>query len=201
MTARELQIGDVFCLAGDPRQWRKTGPATFETVGWHRHWDERMPSFAYKEVELVSRVGEIGRSGRMLILRGGAVTLEFRGNWRVYSHTPGDPLTQFVLTGDCFVASESRVPTADTAIGFAVRSGGKQLGRQKGTEVFAYGGRVYARATNLEARGVKKTGGYSLGRVIDGERRLIIAGLLTIPGEPALYDIIMEHFGPDTVPR
>ena len=30
---------------------------------------------------------------------------------------------------------------------------------------------------------------------------LIIAGLLNLPGEFALYDIIMEHFGPDTVPR
>ena len=201
MTSRELKIGDVFRVVGDERRWRKTGAATFESVGWRRHWSERIPSFADKELELVERTGEIGRSGRMLILRGGEVTLEFSGYWRIHAHTPGDPLTPFVLTGSCFSNSRADVPTAETAIGFAVRTGGKHLGRSKGTEVFAYGGRVYARATNLEARGVKKTGGYSLGRVIDGKRRLIIAGLLNLPGEFALYDIIMEHFGPDTVPR
>jgi hypothetical protein len=201
MLARELQIGDVFRVAGETRQWRKTGPATFEPAGWQRHWSEPIPSFARTQVELVERVGEIGRSGDTLILRGGEVTLQFDGYWPIHSHTPGDPLTLFVLTGSFFGASRAKVPTADTAIGFVVRAGAKHLGRPQGSGVFAYGGRVYARATNPDARGTRRSGSYTLYRVVDGKRRLVIAGLLTLPGEPALYDIIMEHFGPDTVPR
>lgn len=201
MTSRELHIGDVFHVAGQTRQWRKVGATTFHPVGWDKRWDEAVPSFVDKELELVSRVGEIGRSGNLLILRGGAVTLGHIGNWKVLAHTPGDPLTEFVLTGGSFGASESRVPTAETAIAFAVQSGAKELGRSKGSEVFAYGGRVYARATKHDIRGQRGSGGYKRMRIIDGKGRLIIDGLLTLPGEPALYDIIMEHFGPDTIPR
>ena len=154
-----------------------------------------------KPVEVVERLGDIGRAEHLLILRGGAVVLEHLGYWQIHAHTPGDPLTEFVLTGSFFGASESEVPTAETAIGFGLLTGAKELGRAKGSEVFAYAGRVYARATNLDATGRRTTGAYKRLRTIDGVKRLVIAGLLTLPGEPALYDIIMEHFGPDTVPR
>lgn len=201
MTSRELHIGDVFHVVGQTRQWRKVGGTTFHAVGWNKRWDEPVPPFADKELELVSRVGEIGRSGNLLILRGGAVTLGHIGNWKILAHTPGDPLTEFVLTGGCFSNSESRVPTAEMAIAFAVQFGAKELGRPKGSEVFAYGGRVYARATKHDVRGQRGSGGYKRVRKVDGKDRLIIAGVLSLPSEFALHDIIMEHFGPDTVPR
>ena len=73
--------------------------------------------------------------------------------------------------------------------------------RPSGSEIVAYNGRVYGRATKKEVLGKAAMGGYKLVRNIDGAKRMIIAGLLTIPSEFALYDIIMEHFGPDTVPR
>ena len=43
--------------------------------------------------------------------------------------------------------------------------------------------------------------GYNRVQKIDGVRRMIIMGILVIPNEFALYDIIQEHFGPDAVPR
>jgi hypothetical protein len=67
------------------------------------------------------------------------------------------------------------------------------------SELFAYGGRVYARATNKEVLGKAQIGGYKRMRTIDGAKRLVIVGLLTVPSEFALHDIMMEHFGPDTV--
>jgi hypothetical protein len=67
--------------------------------------------------------------------------------------------------------------------------------------VFAYGGRLYARATKREVLGESKKGGYKRILMIDGAKRVVIAGLLTLPSEFALYDIIMEYFGPDTVKR
>ena len=58
-----------------------------------------------------------------------------------------------------------------------------------------------ARATKKEVLGQSAMGGYKIVRKIDGARRIIIAGVLAIPDEFALYDIIIEHFGPGTAPR
>jgi hypothetical protein len=97
--------------------------------------------------------------------------------------------------------SPTDTPTDDTALAFAVGTGAKHLGRAKGSDVLAYKGRVYARATNRDVLGRATAGSYKRLKKIDGAKRLIIVGLLTIPNEFALYDIIMEHFGPDTVPH
>ena len=214
MTVKELNIGDVFRVAGQKRLWRKTsqhearlldekagslqapGLATFTAPE-----TSTLAAFGGKKIEVVERAGEICRAENTLILRGGEVTLEHIGAWRIHRYTPGDPFTEFVLASYCFSTSRAKVPTDETALAFSVRAGAKELGRPKGSELFAYAGRVYARATNKEFLGRAKPGGYSLRRSIDGAPRLIIAGTLTIPGEFALYDIIMEHFGPDTVPR
>lgn len=206
MTARETTVGDLFRVVGEAELWRRTSVSGVHRVEPGKdssRWamGDNIGRFGDRPVEVVERLGDIGRAEHLLILRGGAVVLEFAGNWRVYSHTPGDPMTEFVLTGSNFGGSESEVPTAETAIGFALKTGASELGRPNGSEVFAFGGRVYARATNFDVTGKKTRGAYKRLRKIDGVQRLIIAGLLTLPGEPALYDIIMEHFGPDTVPR
>ena len=192
MTAKELNLGDVFRVVGQEQLWPGLAFSLDERTGF--------AAFSGKEIEVVERAGEICRAENTLILRGGAVTLEYIGAWQIHRCTPGDPLTEFVLTGDSFGASRAGVPTPDTALAFKVATGAREFGRPRGTELFAYSGRVYARATNREALGRAKPGGYYLLRSIDGERRLATAGLLTLPGEFALYDIIMEHFGPDTVP-
>src|SRR3954451_5708931 len=81
-------------------------------------------------------------------------------------------------------------------IPFTIVRGSQHLGRQPGTMIFAYKGRVYARATPEEVTGKKQTGGYKRVKVLDGAKRLIIWGLLTLPEEGALYDVIQDHFGP-----
>ena len=98
----------------------------------------------------------------------------------------------------CFGAD---APTAETALLFGISVGSNHLGRPPGSDVIAYNGRVYGRATKKEVFGKSAHGGYKVVRNIDGAKRMIIAGLLGLPSEFALYDIIMEHFGPDTVPR
>jgi hypothetical protein len=211
MTVRELNIGDVFQVVGEPGLWRKVSGNEARSLD-SNSVALRAPgrvfakpevagcaAFNGKEIEVVERAGEICRAENTLILRGGEVRLEYIGAWEIHSHTPGDPFTQFVLAGHCFSDSRAEAPTDETALAFSVRIGAKQFGRPRGTEVFAYRGRVYARATNREFLGKAKPGGYYLLRSIDGRRRLVIAGMLTIPGEFALHDIIMEHFGPDTV--
>ena len=62
--------------------------------------------------------------------------------------------------------------------------------------IFAYEGRVYARATKAEVLGQARKGGYKRVKVLDGAARLIIAGQLTLPEEGALHDLIQDHFGP-----
>ncbi|MBY0456445.1 MAG: hypothetical protein K2V38_03850 [Gemmataceae bacterium] len=207
MTARELNIGDIFRVVGDKRLWRKDSATAAKPSGRPFVRATDLSAFTGKQIVVVDRAdtSAIRRSENTLILRDGEVTLRHTGLWVVHSHTPGDPLTEVTLVADTFGASRVKVPTENTAIGFAVGTGAKEFGRPKGSEVFAYKGRVYARATNAEVAAVKgttaraSTGGYKRLRTIDGKPRLIFAGLLNIPGEFALYDIIQEHFGPDTV--
>lgn len=204
MTVRELNIGDTFRVVGESVVWRKKSPSLARRLSdvtgvnyWNR--EHNLKVFSGKEIEVVERAGEICRAESTLILRGGEVTLEYHGAWPIYRFTPGDPFTEFALTSR--MLSPADAPTEDTALAFAVGAGAKHLGRAKGSDVLAYKGRVYARATNRDVLGKATTGSYKRLRKIDGENRLIIVGMLTIPNEFSLYDIIMEHFGPDTVPR
>ena len=206
MTVKELNIGDVFRVVGGETRWRKVSPNLAQRLGdlTGVAWWERKPdlkTFRGKVIEVVERAGEICRVENILILRGGEVVLQFQQHLRIHRCTPGDPLTEFVLSGSSFAASKAPQPTAETALLFGITVGSAHLGRPGGTDVIAYNGRVYGRATKKEVLGKSAYGGYKLVRSVDGARRMIIVGLLTIPGEPALYDIIMETFGPDTVPR
>ncbi len=204
MTVRDLNIGDVFQMAGGSHKqlWRKVSQTHARRVGARLLSERRnLRTFGDREIDVTERAAEISRAENVLLLKGGEVTLTYHGPWRVHRCTPGDPLTEFVLSGGSFHASRAARPAEDTALAFSVATGGKHLNRPQGSDIFAYQGRVYARATNKEASSKKKTGGYRLVRNIDGVKRIVIAGLLVLPGESALYDIIMEHFGPDAAPR
>jgi hypothetical protein len=205
MTVEELNVGDVFRVVGEKDLWRKANqrearqaepPPGTRVCQW-----ANLSTFRKKEIEVVERAPEIHRSKNTLVLRGGEVTLDFIGAWRVHRCTPGDPLTEVALVTDTFMTSTADRPTEQTALAFRVGAGHQHLGRPSGSELFAFGGRLYARATKKDVSGPRGKGGYKTIRVIDGARRVVIFGLLVLPGEFALYDIIMEHFGPDTVPR
>ncbi len=200
MTVRELNIGDVFRVVGEEQLYRKWSSDRCRRAGT-MHFDHALSHFRDKAIEIVERAGEICRAEDTLILRGGEVTLEYRDALQVHRCTPGEPFTEIVFSGVSYWASRANRPTEQTALLFSVRSGAKHLNRPSGSEILAYNGRLYARATNKEVLGKRKVGGYKIVRNIDGAKRLVIAGLLTLPSEFALYDIIMEHFGPDTVPR
>jgi hypothetical protein len=212
----------VFRVVGEEQLWRKVGPRearrldaranTLRTRGYvyRAPTEVGVSEFDGKGIEVVERAAEIHRAENTLVLRGGEVTLEYMGAWRIHRCTPGDPLTEIVLAAGTFSDSLEKTPTDETALAFMVGVGAKELDRPRGSELLAYGGRVYARATKAEvlahnppATPVRRVsaGGYKRVRVIDGAKRVVIAGLLTVPGEPALYDIMMEHFGSDTVPR
>lgn len=201
MTARELNIGDVFRIAGETKLWRKVGPSVARTVGANR-WDNKtLGYFTGKELELVEAAdpSEIRRSGDMLILKGGEVTLEFGGALLVYRCEPGEKFTHLIFAGEGYAQSRVARPTDQTALLFTVGAGAKHIGRGKGSDLFAYRGRIYARATHFEVTGVHKNYGYKRVLKIDGARRYVTACLLGVRGEYSLYDIMMEHFGPDTV--
>jgi hypothetical protein len=214
MTVRDLNIGDVFRVAGQKTLWRKVNPQEARLLDpntvplrapgravFNAPKMSTLAAFSGQKIEVVERAGDICRAENTLILRGGEVTLEYIGAWLIHRHTPGDPFTEFVLVGSCFADSRVAVPTEESALAFKVGAGAKHLGRARGTELFAFKARVYARATNKEVLGRAKPGGYAHVKAIDGSRRLVIAGTLALPSEFALYDIIMEHFGSDTVPR
>lgn len=206
MTVKELNIGDVFRVGGEAQLWRKTSPRVARRVGptFEIEWqyrDIQLKTIRDARIEVVDRAGEICRAEHLLILRGGEVVLEHHGALRVHRCTPGDPLTEFVLAGSAFFSSHADAPTAETALLFGITVGSRHLGRPSGSDVIAYNGRVYGRATKKDVLGKSAMGGYKVVRTIDGAKRMIIAGLLGLPSEFALYDIIMEHFGPDTVPR
>jgi hypothetical protein len=203
MTVKELNVGDVFRVVGQTQLWRKWPTEAHrlgDTTGLYRSEREvKLSAFRGKEVEVVERVSEICRVENRLILRGGEVVLSAQAPVRVHRCTPGDPTTEFVLSGSSFYASAVERPTAESALLFGIVFGSNHLNRPPGTDVIAYNGRVYGRATKKEVLGKSAYGGYKLVRNIDGAKRMIVAGLLTMPSEFALYDIIMEHFGPDTV--
>jgi hypothetical protein len=209
VTVKELQLGDVFRVIGETKVWRKTGPNRVTQVGALTRGEALYPYaatkiFTGKKLELIEKAdtSEIRRMDDTLILRGGEVTLRFTGAWQVLQCNPDNAFTEFVLTSTTFSGSEPEEGkmSADTAFAFSIKSGGKHLGRPGGTDVFAYQGRVYGRATNKEVLGKSKYGGYKVLRKVDDVKRMVIAGVLTIPGEFALYDIMMEHFGPDAKP-
>ncbi|MBY0456446.1 MAG: hypothetical protein K2V38_03855 [Gemmataceae bacterium] len=199
MTFQELAIGDVFKVARKDGLWRKVSPTRAHVLG--RRWDTRIDrAFEGKTLEIVEKAPEadIRRMDNTLVLKGGEVTLDYYGSWTVYKCMPGEVYTEFTLTAQSFSGSRARVLTEDAAISFQITLGSKHLNRPGGSIVFAYRGRVYGRATNKEVFGQSKMGGYKVVAPVDGVKRMTIAGVLTIPGEFALYDIIQEHFGPDT---
>src|SRR5205807_10531643 len=114
----------------------------------------------------------------------------------VYRCTPGDKFTELVLTGKCFSDSKPDAATTDTALFFQIMAGGRALGRAPNSEVFAYRGRVYARATSREVTGKAALGSHKRVLKVDGVKRLSVAGLLNVPDDCALFDIIQDQFGP-----
>jgi hypothetical protein len=205
MTVKELNVGDVFRVVGETQRWRKATPRDATMVRQPRGFlgvpVKPLGTFRDKEIEVLARAAEIYRDRNTLVLRGGEVILEFQHPVRVHRCTPGDPHTELILSGSSFSTSTAKQPTAETALLFSVTFGGNHLNRPSGSDLIAYNGRVYGRATKKEVLGESKMGGYRLLRNVDGAKRLVIIGLLTVPSELALYDIIMEHFGPDTVPQ
>lgn len=199
MTVRELNIGDIFRVVGEEQLYRKWSSDRCRRAGT-MHFDHALSSFRGKEIEIVERAGEICRVEDTLILRGGEVALEYHGALLVHHCTPGEPFTEIAFSGESHPASRVQRPTEQTALMFSVGAGIKHLGRGKGSELYAYGGRIYVRATHKEVTGQHKSYGYKRVLKIDGARRMIVMGRPVIPNEFALYDI-MGHFGPDTVPR
>lgn len=206
MTVKELNIGDVFRVVGEEQLWRKKSLSAARRLGdltglGYRDRERDLRDFSDKKIEVVERAGEICRAENTLILRGGEVVLEYLHPLLVHQCTQGDPLTEFVLSGATFTASVVERPTVETVLRFSIARGSNHLNRPAGSDVLAFKGRVYGRATKKEVLGKAAYGGHHFGRVVDGVKRIVIAGLLTIPSEFALYDIMMEHFGSDTVPR
>jgi hypothetical protein len=197
MTVKELKIGDVFRVVGKPDLWRKETQRDAYPVTKKARRGKWLSMFSKKELELVERAetSEIRRVGNTLVLRNGEVLLKFEGAWAIFRCTPGEKFTEFVLASSNFMTSDTKQPTTETALGFTIIGGNRHLERPISSMIFAYKGRVYARATKEEATGKSGKGGYKKVLVIEKKSRLIIAGLLTLPGEAALYDIIQEHFG------
>jgi hypothetical protein len=206
MNFKDLDIGDVFKVTDHPtvfirpdKLWRKESPRRARAV----EADAGTPALSAADlrdgtIEVVERAGiapAIARSGDTLILHGGDVLLDRLPPFTVYRCTPGEPFTEIVLSGASFAASATNAITSDTALPFSIRCGAQALGRPGGSMVFAYRGRAYARATSQEVTGKKAFGGYRRFLVLDGARRLAIAGLLTIAEDGALFDIIQDHFG------
>lgn len=206
MTVKELNVDDTFRVAGEPHVWRKVSLNAAMQIDadgkvLRSAASATVASFKGKEIEVVERTADIRRAGDVLVLRGGEVELTFLKPWRIHRCTPGDPLTEFALFAQTFTESRAAAPTAETALPFSLTVGCQHLNRPPQSEILAYNGRLYARATKKEVLGKAAKGGYKLIRNIDGAKRVIIMGLLVLPGEFALHDLIMEHFGPDTVPR
>jgi hypothetical protein len=205
MNVKDLQIGDTFRILGhptvhyDPAQlWCKVRSGLAQAV------DGRTPGrrlelgfLADAAIEVVARSdgASIRRAGSTLLLKDGDVLLEHLENWDVLRCTSGKKVIEFVLRGSTFYKSRPIAVSASTAIAFQINTGASALGRPRNSTIFAYQGRVYARATNEEVMGKKTTGGYKRSILVDGSKRLVIAGLLTIPDDAALHDIIQDHFG------
>lgn len=199
MTVKELNVGDVFRAAGEPVLWRKESHRQAyrvqpETPRWGRY--RPLTQFKGEEVEVVERAdtAPVRRMGNTLVLRDGEVLLQFTTAVAVYRVIPGEAFTEFVLTGSSFHASGVRAATDNVALLFSITAGSKHLNRPGNSDLIAHRGRLYGRATKKEVLGESKAGGYHRVTKIDGVPRKTIAGVLTIPDEPALYDIIQEHF-------
>jgi hypothetical protein len=210
MKVKDLNIGDVFKIISHPRHgfdpeamWRKeTNSQARVLKPIKRFHHDHFPTVDLNEVlaatiEVVERAdtASIRRVGNTLVLKGGDVLFQFMRPFIVYRCTPVEKWTEFALLGSNFRTSETDKPSEKTALPFMINSGGKVLGRPNSSTIFAYKGRVYARATNEEITGKKTTAGYKRVALIDGSRRLILAGLLNIADDAALHDIIQDHFG------
>jgi hypothetical protein len=202
MKVKGLKLGDVFRILdhhyyGPDRHFVRDRQYARPVSDLHAR-DIPLGNLADNRVEVVRPADSspIRRFNHLLILAGGDVVLEYLGAWRVHRCEPGEKITTFILSASSLSASQVKVPTADTALGFVIAEGSKHLGRPPGSMILAYGGRAYARATGQEVTGKRTHGGYKRIVKVDGVLRLTIAGVLTLPGEPALYDIIQDHFGP-----
>jgi hypothetical protein len=206
MTFKELNLGDVFkvtdhsgMVVRPDRLWRKESPTRARVVGQVPGTQSLSAGELRDAVIEVVEHGDtspIRRQDDMLILKGGDVVLTHQKPFRVYRCVPGEQFTEFILPDTSFYRSEAKVIGPDTALLFSITKGPQALGRKSSnSEVFAYGGRVYARATGQEVTGKKRVGGYKRLVTLDGAKRMVIAGLLTIPDDCALFDIIQEQFG------
>jgi hypothetical protein len=204
VTVFEVSIGTVFKILGSDDLWiratekqlRKLPQPGFKIgAGWQTYSRDHV---GRKQVEVVRlpETSAIRRAGDVLYLSEGDVQLEHLYPWLVRSATIEKKLTRFVLNGPTFEKSVVDAASEETALPFTIVRGSKHLGRPPSTMIFAYKGRVYARATAEEVTGRKTSGGYKRVLVLDGAKRLLIAGLLTLPEEGALYDVIQDHFGP-----
>ena len=200
MTVKELNVGDVFRVAGEPELWRKqTLTQAYRVQPEAPYWGRHRPlaQFKGKAIEVVERAdtAPVRRMGNTLVLRDGEVLLQFLAAVAVYRFLPGEAFTEFVLTGSSFSASHAEAGASDAALLFSITAGSKHLNRPGNSDLIAHRGRLYGRATKKEVLGESKAGGYKRVTKIDGAARLTIAGVLTLPEEPALYDIIQEPFG------
>jgi hypothetical protein len=202
MTVNDLNIGDVFRVLDHASvrpelHWRKETPTQARPAGLERHYGWLgLAGVKDCAVELVERASTapIRRMGNSIVLRDGEIVLGGMTAFRVHRCTPGEKFTDIVLAGTSFGASRTHSNTPGAALGFVIKAGAKALGRPANSEVIAHAGRVYARATSKEVTGKARVGGYKRFALFDGVRRMVIAGLLVIPDDPALFDIIQEQF-------
>jgi hypothetical protein len=204
MNVKDLQIGDVFRIVHHrslhikPDQlWCKVTNNLAQAVEAPSQRRFELDFLANATIELVERTdgAPIRRAGSTLVLKGGDVLLQFIEAWDVMRCTPGEKFIEFVLRGSAFHNSKATRVGPSTALAIKINTGAAALGRPISSTIFAYQGRVYARATAFEVTGKKTTAGYKRAITIDGSRRLVIAGLLGIPNEGALHDIMQDHFG------
>jgi len=199
MTISEVSIGTVFKFAGSDELWMKVNFNRFRRVGqkgWSAKYGHSFKGNKSVEIVRLPETGAIRRVGDLLHLSEGDVQLEFLYPWLVRSATVEGKVTKFVLEGGTFEKSVVDESTEQTALPFTITRGSQHLGRPPSSMIFAYKGRVYARATQAEIHGQRRTGGWKRVKVLDGAPRLIIAGMLTLPEEGALHDVIQDHFGP-----
>lgn len=207
MNFKDLNLGTVFKVINHPtivirpdRLWLKELPTRARLVSDHPGTRTLTTLELFgATVEVVEPVdaAPIRRLGDMLILKGGEVLLTRLPPVNIVRCTPGEKFTEFVLSGTSFSASETAAMTPDTAVPFSIGRGAQALGRRGSSSmIFTYRGRVYARATCHEVTGKTSRGSYKRFVTVDGVKRLAIAGMLTVPDDGALYDIIQDQFGP-----
>jgi hypothetical protein len=199
MKVSEAPLGTVFRMAGFPGTWLKATDVHVRLLGvpgWQTKPLWMVGQKFAQNVEPPPPRSAICRLGDVLFLSEGDVRLEYLYPWAVIDVTAEQGHTRFVLRGSSFAKSLADEVTAEAALPFTITRGSQHLGRPSNSMIFAYKGRVYARATVKEMTGKSKVGGYKLTVTQGGEKRLLIAGLLTLPEEGALHDVIQDHFGP-----